>query len=189
MELSLVAGRECGSCNVCCVAFTVDEPELQKLPGYHCHNCQPDGGCAIYEARPQTCRAFHCGWRRLKWVGAGLRPDLSGVVIRLTSGETAAGGQQLGVLFTVLTDAGLEADGLAEAVGAAVHANIPTSLHVPGPPGFTASRVRLNDVLREAVGRRDKAAILRTLTELRAEGQAGPHSPIILASQQNTPNG
>ena len=79
----LVAGRECGTCNVCCVALTIDDPALRKAQGYRCRNATRDNGCTIYEDRPGTCRAFFCGWRRLKWVREPLRPDRSGVLVRL----------------------------------------------------------------------------------------------------------
>ncbi|MGH7041274.1 MAG: hypothetical protein ACREFY_03975, partial [Acetobacteraceae bacterium] len=74
----LVPGRTCGSCNVCCIALTIDDPELQKVQGYRCRNARRDNSCAIYATRPQTCRAFHGGWRLLKWVREPLRPDRAG---------------------------------------------------------------------------------------------------------------
>src|SRR5580693_3027169 len=79
----LVAGRECGPCNACCTALTIDDPDLQKVQGYRCKHSQRDGGCGIYAARPQTCQEFFCGWRRLKWVRETLRPDRSGVLVQL----------------------------------------------------------------------------------------------------------
>ena len=42
MDTPLVPGRECGTCNVCCVALTINEPALQKAQGYRCRNAQPD---------------------------------------------------------------------------------------------------------------------------------------------------
>ena len=172
----LVAGRVCGSCNVCCVAFTIDVPELQKLPGIPCHNCRDDGGCEIYDSRPQTCRSFHCGWRRLKWVREPLRPDLSGVVIRLT---------ETGVVVTLLRAAGLAAEGLAETLAAAVRAGIAVELHVPGPPGFTASRARVNETLDAAVQGRDKVGLLLALRGLYQTGLEGAHRPVVLESHSD----
>jgi len=184
VEPALVPGRSCGACNVCCVVPTIDEPALQKLPGYRCHNALPDGGCAIYATRPRTCREFFCGWRQLKWIGEALRPDVSGVLVRLVREATLVPGlDRFGVTFTLLVDDSLRAPGLAEAVAAAIHAEVGTYLIVPGPPGCTSSRVRLNDVLDEAVRQRDKAAVLQTLGALRAEAQvASATRPVILAS-------
>jgi hypothetical protein len=179
--LPLVPGRECGACNVCCYALTIDDPELQKPQGYRCKNSRPDKSCAIYEQRPQTCRRFHCGWRRLKWVREGLRPDVSGVLIRL-HGEisTATGASTLGIAITLLTDAAVKAPGLAETVAAAVSARVPVYMNVPGPPGYTASQARINEVLEVAVAAADKAAVLDILRRARAQGRAGKHVPVKL---------
>jgi hypothetical protein len=180
-EPELVAGRSCGSCNVCCVALTIDEPALQKLQGYRCRNANPDNSCAIYETRPQTCRTFHCGWRRLKWVRETLRPDRSGVLVRLHNEVSkATGATRLGVAFTLLTNAALKAEGLAESVAAAVAADIPVYLHLPGPPGYTSSQARINEALIDAVHAKDKPAILQILRQARAMGRGGKRVPIVL---------
>ncbi len=183
----LVAGRECGSCNVCCVHLTIDDPELQKPQGYRCRNANPDHSCAIYERRPKTCKDFYCGWRTLKWVRQPLRPDVSDVLVRLQfekpQGEPPP---QLGVVFTLLTARALKADGLAETVAAAVAANVPVYLHVPGPPGYTASQARINDVLQHAVLTRDKAGVLDVLRRARIVAQGGKRTPIVLKNMSAT---
>jgi Fe-S-cluster containining protein len=182
IENQLVPGRACGSCNVCCVALTIDDKALQKVQGYRCRHTLPDKGCAIYENRPDTCRAFFCGWRRLKWIRETLRPDISGVLVRLQYEiSSATGTQRLGVAFTLLNNASLKAEGLAESVAAAVGADVPVYLHVPGPPGYTASQAKINDVLHDAVATRDKAAVLRILRQARAKGRSGKHEPVVLS--------
>lgn len=181
MEPELVAGRTCGTCNVCCVALTIDDPALQKVQGYRCKNAQVDNSCAIYDARPATCQTFFCGWRWLKWVREPLRPDTSGVLVRLHNEVSSATGERrMGVIFTLLTNAALKAEGLAESVAAAVSAEIPVYLHVPGPPGFTSGQARINDALHDAVFARDKAWVLRVLREARRVGRAGEHKRIVL---------
>ena len=180
-DIGLVPGRECGPCTVCCVALTIDDPDLRKVQGYRCRNMLPGKGCGIYETRPQACRAFFCGWRQLKWVRPTLRPDQSGVLIRLhheVSKTTRE--KRLGVMITLLTDAALKAEGLAETVAAAVNAEIPVFLHVPGPPGHTAAEARVNDVLRDAVITRDRPALLEILRRARAKAKAGKFKPIVL---------
>ncbi len=179
MEQPLVPGRDCGTCNVCCVALTIDEPTLRKPQGFRCRNARPDNGCAIYETRPDTCRTFFCGYRQLKWVRDTLRPDLSGVLIK-QHGEIArgTGEKRVGVAITLLNSSALKAEGLAETVAAAVAADIPVYLNIPGPPGYTAAEARINDVMREAVLRRDKPEILRLLRLARAKGQSGKREPI-----------
>ncbi len=87
----------------------------------------------------------------------------------------------MGVIITLLTNASLKAEGLAETVAAAVAAAIPVYLHVPGPPGYTASVARINDVLADAVLLRDKAGVLGILRRARAAGRSGAHRPIVLA--------
>lgn len=74
--------RECGSCTACCTVFDVSE--LEKGMFETCkHVCEV--GCAIYEDRPEPCRAFRCQWLRglLEVDGTidpALRPDACGVV-------------------------------------------------------------------------------------------------------------
>ena len=185
MERELVPGRECGSCNVCCVALTINDPALQKVQGYRCKNAQKDNSCAIYHDRPQTCRSFFCGWRKLKWIRQTLRPDISGVLVRLHSEVSHEdGSQRMGVIFTLLNGSALKAEGLAESVAAAVAAGVPVFLHVPGPPGYTSGQARINDALTHAVITKDKAAVLEILRRARAQGRAGKHEPIVLGPPQ-----
>jgi hypothetical protein len=184
VEPELVAGRECGSCNVCCVALTIDDPALQKPQGYRCKNARRDNSCAIYETRPRTCRTFFCGWRMLKWVRAPLRPDTSGVLVRLHKEiSKSTGAETLGIAITLLTGAALKADGLAETVSAGVAANVPVYLQLPGPPGYTSSSARINEALADAVAFKDKAAVLDILRMARARGRSGDRVPIVLKGQ------
>jgi hypothetical protein len=176
----LVPGRGCGSCDVCCVALTIDEPQLQKLQGHRCPNLQADHLCRIYESRPRTCSAFYCGFRRLKWVRDTLRPDVSGVLFRIMVEKSKSRGPQFGVIVTLLHRRALKAEGLAETLAAAVNAGIPVHLHVPGPPGHTAARARINDALAEAVTFKNKAALLAVLKHAYAQGRKGDFRPIVL---------
>ena len=180
MEPDLVATRSCGECNVCCVALAIDDPELQKLEGHRCRNAQRDNGCAIYATRPHACRTFYCGWRRLKWIRETLRPDKSGVLVRLhieVSSET--GEKHLGVIFGLLNAASLKAEGLAESIAAGVGADVPVYLHLPGPPGLSGAHVRVNEALHDAVLTRNKAAVLQTLRRIRNMARSMPREPIV----------
>jgi hypothetical protein len=187
MEPALVADRTCGPCIVCCKALTIEDPALQKPQGHLCRYAVADKGCGIYETRPQTCRIFYCGWRRLKWIRETLRPDRSGVLVRL-DGElaTADGTLRPGVMFTLLTDAALDADGLAESVAAGVAAGMPVYIDVPGPPGHTSTNARVNEALHDAVVARDKAAVLQILRQIHATASSMPHRPIVLDRRANT---
>ena len=182
MEHSLVAGRGCGDCNVCCEALTIDEPTLRKPQGILCPNARPDHSCGIYDVRPQTCRNFYCGWRRFNWVPEPLRPDRSGVLLRPHwSKPSGEGPARLGVAITLLTVASLQAEGLAEVIATAVAGGVPTFLHVPGPPGHTAAIAQINESIAGAVQRRDKPAILDFLGKARAEAASGTFAPVVLA--------
>jgi hypothetical protein len=56
-----VPGRSCGECSLCCKLPRIDA--VDKPAGLWCRHCAPGrGGCTIYDSRPSSCRAFHCGW-------------------------------------------------------------------------------------------------------------------------------
>ena len=80
----------------------------------------------------------------------------------------------------LLNGASLRAEGLAESIAAAVAADVPVFLRIPGPPGHTGSHKRINDALKEAVIRKDKRAILRILREARATDRLDETVPVVL---------
>jgi hypothetical protein len=183
----LVPGRECGDCNVCCVDMTIDDPALRKPQGVRCHNALPDNRCIIYETRPQTCRHFFCGWRMLKWIKPGLRPDTSGVLVTLTFANKTSPQAGMGVMFTLLRKDALKSEGLAETIAAAVAAGAPVHIRIPGPPGYTSASARIDEVLRPAVLTRDKAAVLRWLRRAWREGHKGDFEKIELSGPPSAP--
>ena len=75
---TLVPGRECGACYACCEVSAIDDPALHKPAHLLCPHHR--GGCTVYETRPQTCRTFHCLWRRLAALPDDARPDELGVL-------------------------------------------------------------------------------------------------------------
>ena len=179
MAEPLVPERACGDCNVCCVALTIDDPQLRKPQGYRCKNTLPNKGCAIYDNRPDMCRTFFCGWRTFKWIRDSLRPDTSGVLVRTQYTVTAAEKTPVpGVIFTFLNNAALKAEGLAETVAAAVAAGIRVYIHVPGPPGQTSSQARIDEVLQHAVITKNKAEVLNILRRAQTQGKSGPRKPL-----------
>ena len=161
-----VPGRECGGCNVCCVVLTIDDPELRKVQGVRCTNALPDNRCGIYDGRPGTCRTFLCGWRAFKWVRTS-RPELSGVLVRASMRpvEGAARPEET-IVVTILRETGLAADGLAETIAAVVAAGRPLFLEVLGRPGQTYGIARIDEVLSDAVRRRDRPGLLGTAARL-----------------------
>lgn len=179
----LVDGRTCGSCDVCCVALTIEDPELRKVQGYRCRHLKPGQGCSIYATRPHTCRTFYCGWRQLKWVRESLRPDRSGVLVKLDGKIEPDGTERLGVSITLLNRGALKADGLAETVAAAIAARVPVFLNIPGPPGYTSAQASLNAPLESAVASKDKAELLRILAQAQRQGRRGERRRIVLQGE------
>ena len=176
----LVPGRGCGTCDSCCIWLTIDDPELRKAQGHRCGNLRSDHACAIYPSRPRTCRDYYCGFRRLDWVPDTLRPDLSSVLIGLQYDAPPSNpDRHLGLSFSLLSDAALDAEWLAETVAAAVASGLPVWLHVPGPPGHTAAVARIDAVLREPVRTGDLATVLRILRLVHGRGKQGDFEPVV----------
>jgi hypothetical protein len=182
-ETRLVEGRTCGTCDVCCIMLTIEDPELRKVQGYRCPHLKPRQGCSIYATRPHTCRTFYCGWRQLKWVRESLRPDRSGVLVKLDGEVEPDGTRRLGVSITLLNRAALQAEGLAETVAAAVDARVPVFLTIPGPPGYTSARAKMNAHLEPAVAAKNKAEVLRILAQAQRQGRRGENRRIVLAAK------
>jgi hypothetical protein len=71
----------CGGCRACCEALAV--MELNKPYWRACqHQCET--GCAIYHARPKSCRAFYCSYLMGDTPAGGeYRPDNLGLLLCL----------------------------------------------------------------------------------------------------------
>lgn len=180
MERSLVPGRECGTCDACCVWLTIKDPELQKAQGHRCSKLACGGGCTIYETRPQTCREYYCAWRQLKWVKVA-RPDQSDVLVTLHGEVSKDGSRRMGIMVTLLTKAAARSEGVAETVAAGIAAGLPVYLQVPGPPGYTYGNARINEALEEAVAFKDKAAVMQLLRRAWKDGRVGgARRPVVL---------
>ncbi|HYD37369.1 MAG TPA: hypothetical protein VEA60_07135, partial [Allosphingosinicella sp.] len=79
----------CGACTLCCKTIAVEE--LGKPPGLECPHSRRCKGCAIYESRPASCRAFHCEWRLSSALGPEWRPDRARFALMVTAtGHLAA---------------------------------------------------------------------------------------------------
>lgn len=79
MADEVLPGRACGSCTLCCKILEIEE--LAKPQGQWCSNCKTGSGCLIYESRPQTCRAFNCGYLVWPLAGEHWLPSRSKMVI------------------------------------------------------------------------------------------------------------
>ncbi len=74
------SSRECGSCIACCTMLGVTE--LHKPVNVPCaFVCE--GGCSIYETRPQTCRNWSCDWKNGLIPDEEQRPDRLGIIFDL----------------------------------------------------------------------------------------------------------
>ncbi len=144
--MTLIPGRECGDCTVCCTAPTINKPEIQKLSGATCRHCT-GRGCAIYDSRPAVCRSFYCAWRTVDIFSADWRPDRSGVMPYV---ETEGISED----FDLSTGIGLMLVGnplkivrqrwFQDFVVTGVTSSVPLFLSLPGPRGFQAATVSLN---------------------------------------------
>jgi hypothetical protein len=144
--MTLIAGRECGDCTVCCVAPTINKPEIQKLSGARCRHATC-AGCSIYETRPPVCRSYYCAWRTVDIFNDDWRPDKSGVLAYV---ET----EGISDCFDLSTGIGLMLVGnplktvrqkwFQEFVVTGVMNSVPLFLSLPGPRGFQAATVSLN---------------------------------------------
>jgi hypothetical protein len=144
--MTLVAGRDCGACTVCCTVPTIDKPEIQKASGVACRHCTA-GGCGIYETRPPICRSYYCAWRTVEIFGDDWRPDKSGVMPYV---ETEGISQD----FELSTGIGLMLVGhplkivrqrwFQDFVVTGIMNSVPLFLSLPGPIGHQAATVSLN---------------------------------------------
>ena len=79
----LVPGRSCGTCTLCCKLMKVSE--LDKPSGTWCKHVVQGKGCGIYETRPQSCRAFLCGYLSTESLSDAWYPGRCKIVV--SSGE------------------------------------------------------------------------------------------------------
>jgi hypothetical protein len=80
---------------MCCKVPYIEE--FRKPPGVWCHHAVAGKGCAIYESRPNSCRAFHCRWLLDGNAGPEWKPDRAKFVVYL---------QRNGVNLQVAVDPG-----------------------------------------------------------------------------------
>ncbi len=79
--------RECGSCSECCTILAVQFPNYMKPHDSKCEYVRLEGGCSIYNKRPEVCRGYQCGWLELDALPNSCRPDLLGVMFRFEVNE------------------------------------------------------------------------------------------------------
>ena len=80
----VVAGRECGSCTLCCKVAAVEE--VSKPNGIWCSHCVAGKRCTIYQTRPPSCRSFYCQWMLEKALGPEWKPERAKFALVKTEG-------------------------------------------------------------------------------------------------------
>ena len=81
-NLAPYPGKICGGCTACCSTLAVRELGLPNWTRCPHVRTPPDAftGCSIYATRPNSCRAWICGWRAADWAD-DCRPDRCGVIV------------------------------------------------------------------------------------------------------------
>jgi len=169
--MTLVPGRSCGDCTVCCTWPTIDKPEIQKLSGSTCKHCTTQG-CGVYETRYPICRDYYCAWRAMDMFDESWRPDRSGVLPYV---ET----EGIGEAFDFSIGIGLMLVGhplkivrqkwFQDFVVTGIMNSIPLFLSIPGPRGHQAATTSLNtqEMLDAIKAGREKDALEAAVKLLR----------------------
>jgi hypothetical protein len=76
---TLVPGRSCGTCSLCCKVYSIRE--LNKSAGRWCVHAVRGSGCSIHDNRPQQCRQFFCSWLFDPNLGSKWKPEVSRFVL------------------------------------------------------------------------------------------------------------
>ncbi|MCP8883619.1 hypothetical protein NIM87_08925 [Devosia sp. XJ19-1] len=150
MALTPISGRACDGCTACCSFPPIRTEVLQKPANTLCPHCTIGQGCGVYAARPAVCQGFFCGWFFLPELGPEWHPNHSGVVIR-----SEYFSQDTITLLVLHLTAFLVSEDFAGMVGSWVEAGIGVEFERLGPPGYLPAKMRMNELLEEAVAARD----------------------------------
>lgn len=90
---TLVPGRSCDGCTLCCKVMNV--PPLNKPKSVWCPHCAIGKGCKIYDTRPQECRGFYCGYRQIVHLGEHWFPADSKMIVLWE--QMPGGGERMGI--------------------------------------------------------------------------------------------
>jgi hypothetical protein len=178
-RLSPVPGRECGECNACCQYLKIDTPELRKGPNIPCRHW--NGGCTIYDRRPDACRRFFCGWRLMPNLDETWRPDRSNVMLRLVQGLNRAYAIDVnltGPLTARMTEK------LLRYIGALIEGKVEIYLVIPGPPGHAAAKVLLNNRLKQAIESRHYTRVRTAFEEAVRACRALETRPVVFSAPE-----
>ena len=76
---TIVPGRSCGTCTLCCRLPDIDL--FDKPANAWCRYCMEGKGCSIYADRPSVCRDFLCLWMTDDALGEAWEPSRSHMMI------------------------------------------------------------------------------------------------------------
>ncbi len=76
---SIVSGRSCSGCTLCCKLLGIRELEKPRLTW--CPNCTIGVGCKIYGKHPAECRSFYCSFLLTPSLGEHWKPVASKMVV------------------------------------------------------------------------------------------------------------
>lgn len=150
MALSPISGRDCDGCTACCAFPPIHSEELRKPANTLCVHCVEGAGCSVYSARPTVCRGFYCGWFFLPELGSEWHPNNSGIVLRSESFEDEAV-----TLLILRLSPFLVSEEFAATVGGWIEADIGVEFERLGPPAHLPAKMRINELLVDAVAARD----------------------------------
>jgi len=172
----LVRARECGGCQVCCITPTIDSADIQKDCNSPCRHLQ--GGCDIYETRPQVCRIFYCGWRRSRDFPDDWRPDLSGVFAVLEV-NTLPQFKPLAIALHLVGNPlkTVRRPDFIDFVVKNVRSDVALYLMLPGGKGMLSSRLPLNNPPIMAAAAQSRADVRIVLEMLLKRLAAHPTTP------------
>lgn len=162
VENKLVPGRECGECMACCKYFTINTPELKKLPGDLCQHHIAGKGCGIYEKRPGACRDWYCGWRLMPQFDESWRPDRIQVMMEFREAPPGYAGMAIGLRLLGNLEVVLDMR-FVDVVSAFISSDVPVFLFVPGRVGQLSGKVFLNEGLKLPIAARDLAETRKQL--------------------------
>ena len=181
----LVPGRDCGTCNACCVFPLIDSPEITKLSGSVCCHSKP-AGCDIYETRPGLCSRFFCGWRRNANIPADWRPDRSGIFITFgTEGVPPQFGGASGMTLMLVGNPlkTVRQTDFLNFVAHNVSKRVPVFLAVPGPKGMQAASLLLNEPQMEAAVKQNRSAVRLLLEQALKRFATHAYLPYVMAHE------
>lgn len=76
---TIVSGRSCGTCTLCCRLPDIDL--FDKPANEWCRHCVAGKGCSIYADRPSVCRDFLCLWMTEEGLDAAWEPSRSHMMV------------------------------------------------------------------------------------------------------------